>query len=91
METNNNWKLGTALETHIQLLQKLGADGVEAELKRIREATFERMRNHKNNSISWERICRFLAQRALENDQKTNEPKPPKLPSDGYQMPVQRF
>jgi len=60
MKNNNNWKLGSALETHLNLLQKLGTDGVEAELKRIREATFARMRNHKNNSISWERIVKTI-------------------------------
>ena len=69
---NNNWKLGSALETYMNLLHQIGTDGVEDELKRIREATFERMRNHKNNSISWERICRFLAKRALENDQQNS-------------------
>ena len=61
METNNNnWKLGTALEFFMHQLQEKGTDGVEAELKRIREATFERMRNHKNNSISWERILKTI-------------------------------
>ena len=42
MET---WKLGTALEAYINLLQQIGTDGVEAKLKKIREETFERMRN----------------------------------------------
>jgi hypothetical protein len=60
MENNNNWKLGSALEYFMQQLQQKGTDGVEAELKRIREATFERMRNHKNNSISWERILKIM-------------------------------
>jgi len=50
MENNNNWKLGSALETYMNLLQQIGTDGVEAKLKRIREATFERMRNHKNTA-----------------------------------------
>jgi hypothetical protein len=63
MENNNgSWKLGSALENHMRLLQQLGTDGVEAELKRIREATFERMRNHKNNSLSWEHILRIVAE-----------------------------
>lgn len=44
MENNNNWKLGSALETYMHLLQTQGNDGVEAKLKRIREETFERMR-----------------------------------------------
>jgi hypothetical protein len=42
MET---WKLGTALETYMNLLQQIGTEGVEAKLKQIREETFERMRN----------------------------------------------
>ena len=67
METNNNWKLGSALETYMNLLQQIGTDGVEAELKRIREATFERMRNHKNNSISWERILKIIADNKKED------------------------
>ena len=67
MENNNNWKLGSALETYMNLLQQIGTDGVEAELKRIREATFERMRNHKNNSISWERILKIIADNKKED------------------------
>ena len=65
---NNNWQLGSALETHINLLQKLGTDGVESELTRIREATFARMRNHENQSISWERILQ-----AIENGKKNRQ------------------
>jgi len=67
MDNNNNWKLGSALETYMNLLQQIGTDGVEAELKRIREATFERMRNHKNNSISWERILKIIADNKKED------------------------
>ena len=68
MENNNgSWKLGSALENHMRLLQQLGTDGVEAELKRIREATFARMRNHKNNSISWERILKIIADNKRED------------------------
>jgi len=68
MENNNgSWKLGSALENHMRLLQQLETDGVEAELKRIREATFERMRNHKNNSISWERILKIIADNKKED------------------------
>ena len=67
MENNNNWKLGSALEYFMQQLQQKGTDGVEAELKRIREATFERMRNHKNNSISWERILKIIADNKRED------------------------
>jgi len=69
MENNNNWKLGSALETHLNLLQKLGNDGVEAKLKRIREATFERMRNHKSQSISWEQILKTI-ENSKRNQQK---------------------
>jgi hypothetical protein len=64
---NNNWKLGSALEYFMQQLQQKGTDGVEAELKRIREATFERMRNHKNNSISWERILKIMQDNKKED------------------------
>ena len=64
---NNNWKLGSALETYMNLLHQIGTDGVEDELKRIREATFERMRNHKNNSISWERILKIIADNKKED------------------------
>jgi hypothetical protein len=68
MENNNgSWKLGSALENHMRLLQQLGTDGVEAELKRIREATFARMRNHKNNSLSWERILQIIADMKKED------------------------
>ena len=68
MENNNgSWKLGSALENHMRLLQQMGTEGVEAELKRIREATFERMRNHKNNSISWERILKIIADNKRED------------------------
>ena len=67
MENNNgSWKLGSALENHMRLLQQLGSEGVEAELKRIREATFERMRNHKNNSLSWQQILKMVAE--MEKD-----------------------
>jgi len=68
MENNNgSWKLGSALENHMRLLQQMGTEGVEAELKRIREATFERMRNHKNNSLSWERILQIIADMKKED------------------------
>ena len=68
MENNNgSWKLGGALENYMNLLQQIGSEGVEAELKRIREATFERMRNHKNNSISWERILKIIADNKKED------------------------
>ena len=53
---NNNWKLGAALEYFMQQLQEKGTDGVEAELKRIREATFERMRNHVPVTLTWKQI-----------------------------------
>jgi len=70
MQTDNaTWKLGSALETHMQLLKTLGTDGVEAELKRIREATFERMRNHKPVYISWEQIYRGIEQRKRDQAQ----------------------
>ena len=63
MENNNgSWQLGGALENYMHLLQQIGAEGVEDRLKRIREATFERMRNHKNNSLSWEHILRIVAE-----------------------------
>ena len=68
MENNNgSWKLGSALENHMRLLQQMGTEGVEAALKRNREATFERMRNHKNNSISWERILKIIADNKRED------------------------
>jgi len=69
MENNNNWKLGSALETHLNLLQKLGNDGVEDELKRIREETFERMRNHKPKFISWKQIYKTI-ENGKKNQQK---------------------
>ena len=63
MEYNNaSGQLGGALENYMHLLQQIGAEGVEDRLKRIREATFERMRNHKNNSLSWERILQIVAE-----------------------------
>jgi len=52
-------------------LQKLGTDGVEAELKRIREKTFERMRNHTNQSISWERILKTIENGKKQQDEDT--------------------
>ena len=71
METNNgSWKLGGALENYMNLLQQLGTDGVEDKLKQIREATFERMRNHKNNSLSWEHILRIVAEMEKEAKKK---------------------
>ena len=57
MET---WKLGTALETYIHLLQQIGTEGVEAKLKQIREDTFKRMANHPNNSLTWKQICQAI-------------------------------
>ena len=70
MQTDNaTWKLGSALETHMQLLKTLGTDGVEAELKRIREATFERMRNHKPVNISWKQIYQGIAKRKRDQEQ----------------------
>jgi len=60
METNNNWKLGSALEYFMQQLQEKGTDGVEAELKRIREATFERMRNHVPITLTWKQIYKTI-------------------------------
>ena len=48
----NNFKLGSALETHINLIQKLGNDGVEAELKRIREAQFKKMKDYIDKKLS---------------------------------------
>ena len=50
----------------MNLLQQIGSEGVEAELKRIREATFERMRNHKNYSLSWQQILKMVAE--MEKD-----------------------
>ena len=67
MNNDGSWKLGGALENYMNLLQQIGSEGVEAELKRIREATFERMRNHKNNSISWERILKIIADNKKED------------------------
>ena len=68
MENNNgSWKLGSALENHMRLLQQMGTEGVEAELKRIREVTFERMRNHKNKSLSWQRILQIIADMKKED------------------------
>ena len=69
MENNDgSWKLGGALENYMNLLQQIGTEGVEDRLKRIREATFERMRNHKNNSLSWERILQIVADMEKKED-----------------------
>ena len=71
MENNNgNWKLGGALENYMNLLQQIGSEGVEDRLKRIREATFERMRNHKNNSLSWQQILKMVAEMEKEKHRK---------------------
>ena len=60
---NGNWKLGSVLEAFIYQVQQQGYDGVEAELKRIREKTFERMRNHTPVNITWEQIYNVCAMR----------------------------
>ena len=71
MENNNgSWKLGGALENYMNLLQQIGSEGVEDRLKRIREATFERMRNHKNNSLSWNQILKMVAEMEKEKHKK---------------------
>jgi hypothetical protein len=72
MENNNgNWKLGGALENYMNLLQQIGSEGVEDRLKRIREATFKRMRNHKNNSLSWQQILKMVAEMEKEKHKDT--------------------
>ena len=53
-------ELGTALQAHLEAIRLLGADGVEQRLKEIREATFQRMAEHKNNSLTWEQICAIV-------------------------------
>ena len=61
-EITQSWELGSALGTLLEMLRQHGTEGVEAELKEIREKTFARMRNHKNQSISWERILKCIAE-----------------------------
>ena len=55
---NSHWHVGLLIGQYLQSIQTLGADGVEERLRQIREETFERMRNHPNNSLSWEQIQR---------------------------------
>ena len=59
-EITQSWELGSALGTLLELLRQHGTEGVEAELKEIRERTFTKMRNHKNQAISWERILKCI-------------------------------
>ena len=55
---SSHWHVGLLMGQYLQSIQTLGVDGVEERLKQIREETFERMRNHPNNSLSWEQIQR---------------------------------
>ena len=50
------WSIGPALQSYLQALKTAGHDGVESRLSEIREETFERMRSHINNSLSWQTI-----------------------------------
>jgi len=61
-EITQGWKVGSALGTYLEALRLHGTDGVEAKLKEIREKTFAKMRNHPNQSISWERILKGIAE-----------------------------
>ena len=77
-------ELGTALQAHLEAIRLLGADGVEQRLKEIREATFQRMAEHKNNSLTWEQICAHVPERTSATDTVTvsHAPlgaKPPQL------------
>ena len=56
----SNWTLGKVLEEYLQTLKEGGGQGVEARLKEIREATFKRMADHPNNSLTWKQICTRL-------------------------------
>ena len=53
---NSHWHVGLLIGQYLQAIQILDSDGVEERLRQIREETFERMRNHPNNSLSWEQI-----------------------------------
>ena len=67
-ELKGRWKVGPALESHLRSLKDIGYDGVEDRLSKIREATFERMRAQKNNSISWARIVNTIYGRRPPTD-----------------------
>jgi len=61
-EIAQGWEVGSALGTYLEALRLHGTDGVEAKLKEIREKTFAKMRNHPNQSISWKRILKGIAE-----------------------------
>jgi len=61
-EIAQGWEVGSALGTYLEALRLHGTEGVEAKLKEIREKTFARMRNHKNQSISYEEILKCIAE-----------------------------
>jgi len=55
------WSLGYILQQYIQARKNGGrmyaTNAVDKRLKEIREATFKRMANHPNNSLTWKQIC----------------------------------
>jgi len=55
------WSLGYILQQYIQARKDGGrmytTNAVDKRLKKIREATFKRMANHPNNSLTWKQIC----------------------------------
>lgn len=53
----SNWTVGQVIGDYLQALQQ---GGVEARLKEIREATFKRMADQPNNSLTWQQICKRL-------------------------------
>jgi len=69
--SKGTWKVGPALEAHLRSLKDIGYDGVEDRLSKIREATFERMRAQKNNSISWARIVNRISGGRRNTEQAT--------------------
>jgi len=58
------WKLGPVLGQYMEALRKLGTEGVEDELRRIRERLFEKMRNHDRKFVTWQSIVKHLERRA---------------------------
>lgn len=52
--------VGKIIGNHLQALKEGGAEGVEKRLKEIREATFKRMAEHPNNSLTWKQIKKAI-------------------------------
>ncbi len=65
---NPSWEVGEVIRQYLQSNQDLGSEGVESKLKQIRDSLFEKMRTHKNNSLTWDQIVQTLQKHQISAD-----------------------